>query len=74
MPLQFYNLLHGIDLSYPWIFRIDLHAALMAPDEDKNRYPPHPDPLPPRGEERKEKIKEKIKDEILTTSKSEGSR
>jgi len=26
---------------------------LTAPDEDENRYPPHPDPLPPRGEGKK---------------------
>jgi len=25
-------------------------CCYAAPDEDENRYPPHPDPLPPRGE------------------------
>ena len=29
VPLQFYNLLHGLDLSCPCIFRIDPHAALQ---------------------------------------------
>ncbi len=31
------------------IFRIDGHAIFVASDEDKNR-PPHPNPLPRRGE------------------------
>jgi len=26
---------------------------LAAPDDNENKYPPHPDPLPPRGEGKK---------------------
>ena len=37
------------------LYRIDLHAAFAAPDEYENKLPPHPGPLPPRGEGKKNK-------------------
>ena len=39
VPLHFYILLHGLDLSYPCIFRIDPHVALAAPHKDENPIP-----------------------------------
>jgi hypothetical protein len=41
--------------TYSDIFRIDPHAAFAAPDDDENELPPHPDPLPQRGEGKKNK-------------------
>ncbi|NLJ48174.1 MAG: hypothetical protein GX428_01100 [Candidatus Atribacteria bacterium] len=34
--------------TYSGLFRIDVHAAFAAPDEDENS-PPHPHPLPPQS-------------------------
>jgi hypothetical protein len=32
--------------SLDGIFWIDLHATCVAPDEDENKYPPHPNTFP----------------------------
>ncbi|QPM69427.1 hypothetical protein RT761_02660 [Atribacter laminatus] len=55
VSLHFLILLKGLDLSYPQVFRIEPHAAFAAPDDNENKLPPHPGPLPPRGEGKKNK-------------------
>jgi len=35
-----------------WCFQNRASCWITAPDEDKNKYPPHPDPLPQWGEEK----------------------
>ncbi|QPM67794.1 hypothetical protein RT761_01006 [Atribacter laminatus] len=41
--------------NHSYIFKIDLHATFAAPDEYENKLPPHPGPLPRRGEGKKNK-------------------
>ena len=36
VPLHFLIILWGFDLSCPWVFRIDPHATLVAPDDNEN--------------------------------------
>jgi len=54
MVLNFTTLL--ISLFLLLFFSIEkerLSCCLATPDDNENRYPPHPDPLPPRGEGKK---------------------
>jgi len=52
-------------------FQVGPVCYLAAPDEDENELPPHPDPLPPRGEGKKNK---RIQSSFSLDEKKTGNR